>query len=467
MTSASLSDLEGMSTSNPGVLLEVRDLTVGFPSRRGVVLAANHVNLSLSESRTLGLVGESGCGKSVTLRSIIGMVPKPGEVLEGAILWHGNNLVGRSSREIRAVRGRQITMIFQDPGASLNPVYEVGDQISEVFRIKLGLNKKESAERTTELLRSVGIPSPDKRARDYPHQLSGGMRQRVMIAMAVAPGPQLLLADEPTTAVDVTVQEQILSLLVELQQSSGMAVILVSHDLAVIGQTCDEIAVMYAGYVVERGSRDEVINSPRHPYTQALLAAELVFEPGQRRGRLDTIGGQPPDLGDLPSGCPFQPRCRYAAPGVRRGLDDHRSTLAGARLGLSVRGGSNVSTTDTTSPLLVAENISKTFPIRRSLTQVVQRAPRQRLIAVDDVSLSLYRSQVLGIVGESGSGKSTIAYCLVRLLGLDSGKVLIGSEDMHTVRGDALPRPPPAHPTDLPRSVFVLEPAPHSRPGRG
>src|SRR5271165_6568426 len=161
MTSASLSDLEGISTSNPGVLLEVRDLTVGFPSRRGVVLAANHVNLSLSESRTLGLVGESGCGKSVTLRSIIGMVPKPGEVLEGAILWHGNNLVGRSSREIRAVRGRQITMIFQDPGASLNPVYEVGDQISEVFRIKLGLNKKESAERTTELLRSVGIPSPD------------------------------------------------------------------------------------------------------------------------------------------------------------------------------------------------------------------------------------------------------------------------------------------------------------------
>jgi oligopeptide/dipeptide ABC transporter ATP-binding protein len=303
-----------MSTSNPGVLLEIRDLTVGFPSRRGVVLAANHVNLSLSESRTLGLVGESGCGKSVTLRSIIGMVPKPGEVLEGAILWHGKNLVGRRSREIRAVRGRQVTMIFQDPGASLNPVYEVGDQISEVFRIKLGLNKKESAERTIELLRSVGIPSPDKRARDYPHQLSGGMRQRVMIAMAVAPGPQLLLADEPTTAVDVTVQEQILSLLVELQQSSGMAVILVSHDLAVIGQTCDEIAVMYAGYVVERGSRDEVINSPRHPYTQALLAAELVFEPGQRRGRLDTIGGQPPDLGDLPSGCPFQPRCRYARP---------------------------------------------------------------------------------------------------------------------------------------------------------
>jgi oligopeptide/dipeptide ABC transporter ATP-binding protein len=324
MTSASPSDVVGVRAPNAADLLEIRELTVGFPSRHGVVLAANHVNVSLSESRTLGLVGESGCGKSVTLRSIIGMVPKPGEVLDGEVLWHGKNLVAGKSREIRNVRGRQITMIFQDPGASLNPVYSVGDQISEVFRIKLGLNKKESAERTVELLRSVGIPSPDKRAGDYPHQLSGGMRQRVMIAMAVAPGPQLLLADEPTTAVDVTVQEQILSLLVELQQSSGMAVILVSHDLAVIGQTCDEIVVMYAGYVVEHGSRDEVINSPRHPYTQALLSAELVFEPGQRRGRLDTIAGQPPDLGNLPAGCPFQPRCRYARPeceGVSMAID--------------------------------------------------------------------------------------------------------------------------------------------------
>jgi oligopeptide/dipeptide ABC transporter ATP-binding protein len=316
MTSASLSDSEapGASASGSANLLDIRQLTVGFPSRRGVVLAANHVNLSLSSSRTLGLVGESGCGKSVSLRSEIGMIPKPGEVLEGEVLWHGRNLVGPNVRDVRSVRGRQITMIFQDPGASLNPVYSVGEQIAEVFRIKLGLGKNESAERTTELLRSVGISSPEKRARDYPHQLSGGMRQRVMIAMAVAPGPELLLADEPTTAVDVTVQEQILSLLVELQQSSGMAVILVSHDLAVIGQTCDEIAVMYAGYVVERGSRDDVINSPRHPYTQALLAAELVFEPGQRRSRLDTIGGQPPDLGDLPEGCPFQARCRYARP---------------------------------------------------------------------------------------------------------------------------------------------------------
>ena len=217
-----------------------------------------------------------------------------------------------------------------------------------------------------------------------------------------------------------------------------MAVILVSHDLAVIGQTCDDIAVMYAGYVVERGSRDEVINSPRHPYTQALLAAELVFEPGQRRSRLDTIGGQPPDLGDLPPGCPFQQRCRYARPecaGVAMVLDRPR---AGARLGLPVRGGTGERVRTAPRRFSSPRTSVKTFPVRRSLTQVVQRAPRQRLIALDDVSLSLYRGQVLGIVGESGSGKSTIAYCLVRLLELDSGRVLIGAEDIARLRGEAL-----------------------------
>ncbi len=188
------------------------------------------------------------------------MVPKPGEVLDGEILWDGRDLAGMRSREMRDIRGREITMIFQDPGASLNPVYSLGSQIGEVFRLKLGLTKKEAKERTVELLRSVGIPSPSERARSYPHQLSGGMRQRAMIAMAIAPGPRLILADEPTTAVDVTIQEQILSLLTDLQRQSGTAMILVSHDLGVISQTCDDVAVMYAGYVVERGSRDAVIN---------------------------------------------------------------------------------------------------------------------------------------------------------------------------------------------------------------
>jgi peptide/nickel transport system ATP-binding protein len=298
-------------------LLSIRGLTVAFPSRAGIVLAANRVELSLGPGRTLGLVGESGCGKSVTVRTIIRMTPAPGEVLEGEVFWRERDLLRLSSADMRKVRGREIAMIFQDPGASLNPVQPVGTQIAEVVRAKLGVSRTEARERAVEMLRSVGIPSPAQRAREYPHQLSGGMRQRVMIAMAVAPGPGLLLADEPTTALDVSVQQQILSLLTELQAKSGMAMILVSHDLGVIAETCDDAAVMYAGYVVERGSTEAVINSPRHPYTKALLAAELVFDPSQSRSRLETIGGQPPDLGDLPPGCPFQARCRHARPDCR------------------------------------------------------------------------------------------------------------------------------------------------------
>jgi oligopeptide/dipeptide ABC transporter ATP-binding protein len=303
-----------MTNTAPSNLLEIRHLKVGYPTRRGIAYAANDVELLLAPTKTLGLVGESGSGKSVTLRSVIRMVPKPGEILDGEILWNGDDMLGLTSNELREIRGREITMIFQDPGTSLNPVYSLGDQISEVYTKRLGCTKKEAAERVVELLTSVGIPSPAKRVRDYPHQLSGGMRQRVMIAMAVAPGPRLLLADEPTTAVDVTIQDQILSLLTELQQQSNMAMILVSHDLGVISQTCDDIAVMYAGYVVECGSRDDVISSPRHPYTQALLAAELLFDPAGRQSRLQTIGGRPPDLSDLPPGCPFQERCPYARP---------------------------------------------------------------------------------------------------------------------------------------------------------
>jgi peptide/nickel transport system ATP-binding protein len=309
MTSVSPSDLPADMTEKPDSYLEIRNLTVGFPTRRSVALAANRVELVLNHGKALGLVGESGCGKSVTLRTVIGMTPKPGEVLAGEICWKGRDLLRESARGMRDVRGREIAMIFQDPGASLNPVHSVGSQISEVLRVRLGLSGAPARDRTVELLRAVGIPSPADRARAYPHQLSGGMRQRVMIAMAIAGNPSLLLADEPTTALDVTVQEQILSLLLELQEESGMGMILVSHDLGVVGQICDEIAVMYAGYIVEWGPRDAVIEAPRHPYTRALLAAELVFDPTARRSRLDTIRGQPPDLGDLPPGCPFQSRC--------------------------------------------------------------------------------------------------------------------------------------------------------------
>jgi peptide/nickel transport system ATP-binding protein len=292
--------------------LDVRGLTIGFPNKRGLSLAANGVRFSVPPSKTLGLVGESGCGKSVTLRSIIGMVPPPGEVLGGEIIWEGRDLTKLSQAAIRELRGHEISMIFQDPSASLNPVYSIGTQISEVCQLRLGMNRKAARERVIELLSSVGFSAPEERARAFPHQLSGGLRQRAMIAMAIACNPKLLLADEPSTALDVSIQDQILTLLLQIQHDSGMAMILVSHDLGVIAETCDQIAVMYAGFLVEQGSRDEVIESARHPYTRALLASELTFAPGRRRERLDAIGGQAPDLADLPTGCPFQPRCRYA-----------------------------------------------------------------------------------------------------------------------------------------------------------
>jgi oligopeptide/dipeptide ABC transporter ATP-binding protein len=293
-------------------LLQMRDVTVGFPAKRGILLASNKVNLQLRPGTTLGLVGESGSGKSVTLRSIIDMVPPPGEVLDGEVLWRGQDVYQLSKSELRSIRGREIAMIFQDPGASLSPVSSVGSQLAEIYRVRVGLSRKEARAQAIELLGDMGIASASTRFRDYPHQLSGGMKQRVMIAMAVAFGPSLVLADEPTTGLDVTIQDQILVLLSDLQRRSGMSMVLVSHDLGVIARMCDAIAVMYGGFVVEYGSRDDIIKAPRHPYTRALLAAELVFTPTSGRERLVPIAGQPPDLANLPPGCPFAPRCPYA-----------------------------------------------------------------------------------------------------------------------------------------------------------
>ncbi len=296
----------------PDALLEISGLTIAFPRLSGMAYAANRVSLRVGRGRVLGLVGESGSGKSVTLRGVLDLVPYPGETISGGVSFAGSDLRAASSKAMEELRGREIAMVFQDPAASLNPVMRVGDQIAEIVRVKLGTSRRDAHARAVELLDRVGIASPRSRARDYPHQLSGGMRQRVMIAMAVACGPRLLLADEPTTALDVTIQDQILELLLELQEAAGMAVILVSHDLGVIAQVCDDIAVMYAGYVVERGTRDEILRSPAHPYTQALLASELRMTPRAGSSRLSTIGGQPPDLSRLPAGCPFQARCRWA-----------------------------------------------------------------------------------------------------------------------------------------------------------
>ena len=296
-------------------LLAVNDLTVAFPRLRGHVLSANGVRLAVWPGQTLGLVGESGCGKSVTLRAIMGMVPRPGQIIDGEILWRGTDLTQAGSRELQRVRGREISMIFQDPAASLTPLLTIGDQLVEVLRVKLGLGKRSAEERALVLLERVGIPSARVRMREYSHHLSGGMRQRVMIALAIACEPALLLADEPTTALDVTIQNQILALLMELQRESNMAIILVSHDLGVIAGTCDAVTVMYAGYVVESGARDAVVTASKHPYTRGLLASVPSLDDLDGSSRRLTIAGQPPDLAALPKGCPFKPRCPVARDG--------------------------------------------------------------------------------------------------------------------------------------------------------
>jgi oligopeptide/dipeptide ABC transporter ATP-binding protein len=292
-------------------LLEVRGLMVGFPASDGIVLAANDVSFVVRQGMTLGLVGESGCGKSVTLRALIGLVPYPGEVIGGSIAWGSKDLRTAGRQELVDIRGSEISMIFQDPMACLNPVMSVGEQLMETLRAKLGMTGSEASARAIQLLDRVGIPAATKRLGDYPHQLSGGMRQRIMIALAIAPRPRLLLADEPTTALDVTIQDQILALLAEIRDDTGMAMILVSHDVGVVAQNADDIIVMYAGRILESGTTQEVLHAPRHPYTRGLLRAMPSIDV-LRPKRLIPIMGQPPNLAALPPGCPFAPRCAFA-----------------------------------------------------------------------------------------------------------------------------------------------------------
>ena len=282
-----------------------------FPTWSGVAVAANHVSFSIAAGETLGLVGESGSGKSVTCRSILRLVPRPGEILGGSIHFDGKDVLALSARELRAIRGAEISMIFQDPMSSLNPVYTIGDQISEPLRAHRRMGRRAARVEAAQLLDRVGIPSPRERLDAYPHELSGGMRQRVMIAIAISCKPKLLLADEPTTALDVTIQDQILSLLLDLQADEGMAILLVSHDLGVIAQTCERVCVMYGGYVVEESPAAEIFERSKHPYTAALLRALPELAIGRR---LTPIPGQPPDLASLPDGCPFRPRCGFARP---------------------------------------------------------------------------------------------------------------------------------------------------------
>jgi len=257
----------------------------------------------------LGIVGESGSGKSMTCRSILGLVPRPGAIIDGSIRWRGQELVGASERRLRRIRGGEIGMIFQDPASALNPVYTIGSQIVETIVAHTDQGRAAARASAVELLSRVGIPSPRERANAYPHQLSGGMRQRAMIALAISCNPSLILADEPTTNLDVTIQDQILHLLADLRAEQEMAMILVSHDLGVVSQTADRVAVMYAGHIVEQASTRELFVRGRHPYTRGLIRALPSLQAGRERDRLVPIEGQPPELDRFPAGCPFQPRC--------------------------------------------------------------------------------------------------------------------------------------------------------------
>ncbi len=292
-------------------LLEVRDLRVHFDTEDGVVKAVDGISFDVERGKTLGIVGESGCGKSVANLSILGLTRSPNTTISGHVLFEGNDLAQLSSDELQTVRGNQIAMIFQDPLTSLHPFYKVGKQLTEAILTHQQVSKNAARKRAVEMLGLVGIPDAERRIDEYPHEFSGGMRQRVMIAMALVNEPEILIADEPTTALDVTIQAQILTLIERLQQQFGMAVILITHDLGVIAESADEVAVMYAGRIVEQGSLDQIFYDPQHPYTWGLLGS-LARPDRPRVERLSQIKGQPPSLLAPPQGCHFRPRCPHA-----------------------------------------------------------------------------------------------------------------------------------------------------------
>lgn len=294
-------------------LLEIKNLQTHFPTRSGLVKAVNDVSFYIDEGELIGLVGESGCGKSITALSIMRLISPPGKIVGGSIKFKDEELTKASENRMREIRGNDIAMIFQDPMTSLNPVYTVGEQIAEALRLHRNLNKKDAIDAAIEAMKEVAMPAPERRIKDYPHQLSGGMRQRVMIAMALACNPELLIADEPTTALDVTIQAQILELLDELRTTRKLAVLLITHDLGVVAEVADRVAVMYTGKIVEESGVDEIFEKPKHPYTQGLLRSvpKLRGIGEAKEIRLLTIEGTVPSPTHLPDGCHFAPRCEF------------------------------------------------------------------------------------------------------------------------------------------------------------
>ncbi|WP_199435301.1 ABC transporter ATP-binding protein [Qaidamihabitans albus] len=424
-------------------LLEVRGLRTEFRAAGGTVCAVNDVSLAVRRGKVLGVVGESGSGKSVTARSILRMVPEPGRVVGGEVLFEGRDLLGLSEPNMRALRGSEIAMVFQDPQSALNPVLTVGYQVAEALIVH-GVDRRTARRRALELLQQVGIPDAERRIDDYPYQFSGGMRQRVVIAIALAGSPSLLIADEPTTALDVTIQAQILRLLGRLRDELDIAVLMITHDMGVVAETCDDVVVMYGGRVVEQGPAEMIFSRQEHPYTADLLKAmPRMDEDGMRR--LPAIPGAPPDPAALPSGCAFHPRCRLAE-------DECRTTVPE----LAPRGGTGqaaacwVTGRGAAIPPLdraPADGGDRPGPGGTSLLSVenvrVNVASERRSLfgrpdpvyAVDGVSLSVAGGETVGLVGESGCGKSTLARTIVGINRPAEGTVRVGPDGVDAFTG--------------------------------
>jgi peptide/nickel transport system ATP-binding protein len=435
----------------PATALEVANLSTHIDLSRSVVQAVGNVDLRLDEGETVGLVGESGCGKSMLGLSILGLLPSGGHVVEGSIRLGDQELVGLSERKLQEIRGNAVSMIFQDSQSSLNPTKTIGDQVAEPVRLHRGASKREAADRALEVLELVSMPQPRERMNDYPHQLSGGLRQRVMIAIALACDPRVLIADEPTTALDVTTQAQILSVLDELKERLGMATLLVTHDMGVVAGRTSRINVMYAGRIVETASTEALFGAMRHPYTQALLGSIPRLDQN-RNEALVTIPGLPPDLTSPPPGCRFAPRCPFADDKCRveepplTGDDPAHlfacwHPVAGPakrpEIVVHTPPAANGGATAATSHLLEVRDVVREYPVTAGA--LLQRRVGA-VHAVSGVSLHVDAGETVGLVGESGCGKTTLGKLIVGVEQPDAGSITLDGTEIFALRGRALRR---------------------------